>query len=247
MPQMDLGDVKIHYEEAGQGPLAYIYCHSLSGGGPQGGGSSFVEEFDFWKKHFGRVVTWDNRGRGQSSPARKYSLPLYAADLAGLMDGLGIQKAVVHGFSWGGVLVQQFALDYPEKCAAMIVDTSSSEVNREASEYWYGVGEKGAEGSRSMKPEELESFVATARACASLREQPFTPRLKYIAAPSLIVAGVANATKGAPASAIMAKNLPNCRMELFPGVDHCVFTDAPDAYRKLVLDFCSKNGIIKPD
>ena len=66
MSDMNLGDVTIHYEEAGQGPLAYIYCHSLSGGGPTGGGSSFVEEFPFYQKHFGRVVTWDNRGRGLS-------------------------------------------------------------------------------------------------------------------------------------------------------------------------------------
>lgn len=43
MPDMDLGDVTIHYEEDGAGPLAYVYCHSLSGNG-----GSFVEEFDFW-------------------------------------------------------------------------------------------------------------------------------------------------------------------------------------------------------
>lgn len=247
MPDIDLGDVRIHYEEAGTGPLAYIYCHSLSPGGPTGGGSGFVEEFPFYQKHFGRVVTWDNRGRGLSSAARKYSLPLYAQDLAGLMDGLGIQKALVHGFSWGGVLVQQFALDYPEKCAAMIVDSSSSECNRAASEYWYGVGEKGAEGDRAMSPEELESFVASARACASMREQPYTPRLKFITCPSLIVTGVENATKGAPAAAIMGKHLPNSRVELFPGAGHCVFTDAREAYQKVLLEFCREKGILKPD
>ena len=240
MPDMNLGDVTIHYEEAGSGPLAYIYCHSLGGGG-----DSFVEEFDFWKEHFGRVVTWDNRGRGKSSQARKYTLPLYASDLARLMDGLGIEKAVVHGFSWGGVLVQQFALDYPEKCAAVIVDSSSSECNLAASEYWYGVGEAGQEGSRAVKPEHLESFVASARACASIREQPFTPRLKNITCPVLIVAGVANATKGAPAAAIMAKNLPVSRVGLFEGAEHSVYQQKPEEYRKLVLEFCREHGIIK--
>jgi hypothetical protein len=29
MPALDLGDVTIHYEEAGSGPLAYVFCHGL--------------------------------------------------------------------------------------------------------------------------------------------------------------------------------------------------------------------------
>src|SRR5688572_1087896 len=114
MPYIELGDVTIHYEEAGSGPLAYVFCHGLGGSG-----NGFVEEFDFWKEHFGRVLTWDNRGLGRSSQTAKYSVPLYASDLARLLDGVGIIKAVVHGVSWGGVVVQQFALDYPDKCAAI--------------------------------------------------------------------------------------------------------------------------------
>ena len=88
MPDMDLGDVTIHYEEAGDGPLAYVFCHGV--GSDSTFGSEFVDQFDFWKAKLGRVVTWDNRGMGRSSQAADYSLPLYASDLARLLDGLGI-------------------------------------------------------------------------------------------------------------------------------------------------------------
>ncbi|MBI2888224.1 MAG: alpha/beta hydrolase [Chloroflexi bacterium] len=245
MPDVNLGDVTIHYQEAGEGPLAYVYCHSLGGNS-----EDFVQEFDFWKKHFGRVITWDNRGRGESSQAKKYSLPLYASDLARLLDGLGIEKAVVHGFSWGGVLVQQFALDYPEKCAAIIVDSSSSEVNLAASERWYQVGEaaKLRTGDRGMKPEHLESFVASARAVASLREQPLTPRLKSITCPVLIVVGAGDVSTGGPAGAvIMSRQIPNNRLQIFEGVEHAVYLQQQEGFRKLVLAFCREQGILRGD
>ena len=33
MPEIDLEDVKIHYDEMGSGPFAYIHCHGLSRAG----------------------------------------------------------------------------------------------------------------------------------------------------------------------------------------------------------------------
>ena len=56
MPDMDLGDVTIHYEEAGEGPLTYVFCHGLDRTSNEFGGE-FVGQFDFWKDKFGRVVT----------------------------------------------------------------------------------------------------------------------------------------------------------------------------------------------
>ncbi len=241
MPEMNLGDVAIHYQEAGEGPLAYVFCHGLGGGG-----DGFADEFDFWKGHFGRVVTWDNRGVGQSSQAARYSLPLFAADLAGLLDGLGVEKAVVHGVSWGGVLVQQFALDYLDRCAAVIVDSSSSEVSVSASENWHRIGEDarlGNAGARDIAPGQMESFVARARGIAGLREHPYTPRLKEITCPVLMVGGGRDDVAGAGGSVVMARNLPNARLEIVQDSGHGVYRDKPEEFRRLVLDFCRDHGI----
>lgn len=264
MPKADLGDVTIHYEEAGSGPAVYIFCHGLGSNSV-----SFVKtDFPFWSQYF-RVVAWDNRGLGQSSQAAKYSLPLYAGDLARLMDHLGIEKALIHGVSWGGVVVQQFALDYPEKCAAIVIDSSSSEVNVAASENWYQRGEvvrlgKDArltefrpafeghttsaqqmlESGVTVPPEHVESYVAQTRATASLREQPLTPRLKNITCPALIVAGGKDAVAGAGGSVIMARNMPNARLHILQDAGHGVYMQAPDEFRRLVLEFAKECGIL---
>ena len=242
MPHADLGDVAIHYQEAGEGPLAFVHCHGLGADG-----DAFAQEFDFWRGHFGRVLSWDNRGLGRSAAAAKYSLPLYAGDLARLLEKLGIERAVVHGVSWGGVVALQFVLAHPELCAAIIVDSSSSEVNVPASEGWYRQGEEarsGRGGERTIKPEHQESFIASARTVAGLREHPLTPRLKDIACPALIVAGGQDrVTAGPGGSVIMARHIPNSALHIIDDGDHALYSNQRDEFRSLVMAFAKTHGM----
>src|SRR5262249_5438982 len=69
-----------------------------------------------------RFITYDRRGTGRSaSPDGEWSIEAFARDLRALLDGLGIDKAIVGGSSLGGVIAAQFAVDYPERLLAVIV------------------------------------------------------------------------------------------------------------------------------
>jgi pimeloyl-ACP methyl ester carboxylesterase len=57
----------------------------------------------------------EGRGRQSSSPAAQ------AAMLHELLDRLGIARAVLVGHSWGGALALAFALDYPQRAAALLL------------------------------------------------------------------------------------------------------------------------------
>ena len=71
--------------------------------------------------HF-QVITFDNRGVGQSDkPVGPYSAQLLAADTAGLLDVLGVEKAVVMGHSMGGFIAQAMALGFPHKLDKLIL------------------------------------------------------------------------------------------------------------------------------
>ena len=240
MPHANLGDVQIYYREAGAGP-AYIFCHGL------GGNSSHFAEEDmaFWAQHF-RVVAWDNRGLGQSSAAAKYSAPLYAEDLNRLMEHLGIENALIHGVSWGGVLVQQFVLDYPERCLGIVLDSTSSEVNVASSEGWYARGERAKRGEDGIKPEHIDSTVAQSRAVAGLREHPYTPRLKNVTVPALAVGGGQDGTAGAGGTVILGRVLPNGRSHVFQDAGHGIYRLKRDEFRTMVLEFAREIGVIEP-
>lgn len=69
-----------------------------------------------------RVILVDLRGRGRSDkPDSGYSMADHAADIIGLMDGLGIEKAVVGGHSFGGLLTIYMANHFPERIEKMII------------------------------------------------------------------------------------------------------------------------------
>ncbi len=239
MATTELGDVTIYYEEVGKGPLPVIFCktHAL------GSGDMYKGEPEQWQADFGRAMTWDYRGMGQSSRATKYSLPLVASDLARLLDKLEIGSVILYGYLWGGFFAQQFALDYPEKCAAMILDSSASETNVAASERWYQSSEKARQDPEV--PEEDRDFLVFAhRTLAGLREHPFTPRLKNITCPVLLLGGGKDAMGGAPAAVIMSRNLPNCKLNIVQEAGHGLIRERPREVQKLAVEFCREYGVI---
>ncbi len=240
MPEMDLGDVVIHYEEAGDGPLALAFCHGLDTRMTD----DFLRDLDLWKQHFDRILTWHHRGMGHSSSTAKYSLPLYASDMARLIDGLGIERVVAVGPLFGGIVVQQFALDYPDKCAALVLDSTSSELNMRISEDYYRRSQA-LRTSPNLGPGDPESYVAASRIVAGLREHPLTHRLKNITCPVLIVSGVGQiVNRRDVGSAVMAMQLPNNRLELFEECGPGVFRHQAQKFRELVVEFCREQGII---
>lgn len=115
MPRTKVGDIELYYEVHGEGaPLVLI----AGLGYPLWQWHLMVP---YLEKHF-RVIAFDNRGVGQSDkPAGPYTASMLAKDTVGLLDALGIDKAVVMGHSMGGFVAQAIALEYPQKVEKLIL------------------------------------------------------------------------------------------------------------------------------
>ena len=115
MPKVKVGDINIYYEMHGEGdPLVLIPGLASSS-------SEFIRIIPALSQSY-RVVAVDNRGAGQSDkPDIPYTLDMMADDLAGLVDEIGIKAAHIFGVSMGGMIVQHFALGYPEKVISLIL------------------------------------------------------------------------------------------------------------------------------
>lgn len=70
------------------------------------------------------VIAADMRGRGNSAwdPARRYTLPVYADDVARLLDAHRLDRVVVVGTSMGGLIAGQLALAHPDRFAGTVVN-----------------------------------------------------------------------------------------------------------------------------
>lgn len=81
-----------------------------------------------------RVVAYDARGHGESDPAPApdaYRYEDLAADLGGLLDDLGIGRAVLAGASMGAHTLLRFALDRPERVAGLVAITPAFTPDRD--------------------------------------------------------------------------------------------------------------------
>src|SRR2546427_3233110 len=109
LPTVQVGDVRLYYELKGAGdPLALI-------GGSLFGRQNFGLVYNKLVKHF-RVLSYDQRGYGKSDrPIEKYTIDMWADDLAGLLDALKVKRTHVYGTSMGGMIALKFAAKYPKK------------------------------------------------------------------------------------------------------------------------------------
>jgi pimeloyl-ACP methyl ester carboxylesterase len=110
-----MGDVDLYYEVEGQGePLLLI--HGL--------GSS-ARDWEYQVPFFARdyrVVALDVRGHGRSDkPPGPYSVPLFARDVAALLERLDATPAHVVGVSMGGMIGFQLVVDRPDLVRSLVV------------------------------------------------------------------------------------------------------------------------------
>jgi pimeloyl-ACP methyl ester carboxylesterase len=69
-----------------------------------------------------RAIAYDARGHGRSAPAPAagaYDYARLARDLLAVMDSLGLERATLAGASMGAHTIARFALDHPQRVAAL--------------------------------------------------------------------------------------------------------------------------------
>jgi 3-oxoadipate enol-lactonase len=73
-----------------------------------------------------RVVTWDERGHGGTPAPGPFSYWDSARDVLGLLDHLGIERAVLGGMSQGGFVSLRAALEAPDRVRGLILIDSQA-------------------------------------------------------------------------------------------------------------------------
>jgi len=101
--------IRLHYLDWGGSGSALILIHGY-GSNPH----AYDDLAPAFTDHF-RVVAYARRGHGRSDAKGPYDTATLTEDLRGLMDGLGIAKAHLAGWSMGGNEITAMAGTHPER------------------------------------------------------------------------------------------------------------------------------------
>ncbi len=131
MPRARVNGVDLSYEALGSGfPLLFIH------GGFGGPGSTIVPQVRQITAVLPRdriqTIVYDRRCAGQSEyDLGHYALPDLAADARALLAHLDIERSIVVGDSMGGMVAQQYALDYPQNVHALCLMETGADLMSE--------------------------------------------------------------------------------------------------------------------
>lgn len=116
MPFFERDRIRFHYHVLGEGhPL--ILTHGL--GGDHTPMESLFGELEGFQK-----ILWDCRGHGKTEPVGPegaYSFGVFAQDLAGLLDHLGITGGAAVGISMGAGISARLAATRPDLVSALVL------------------------------------------------------------------------------------------------------------------------------
>ncbi len=200
-----------------------------------------------------RVLRYDLRCHGETSaldePCSRHEL---AADLAALLDALGIERAAVVGHSAGGVIAQQFAVDHPSRLLALGLIGTASECN-EKTDAWYAkcIGVARSEGGEAvmkamgMKPGRTPApdgpgMANVIGAMRTLHGDPLTTALRSVTAPTLILVGEKDFL-GAGGSVILSRTIAGSELEICAGRGHGLYLEDPDWFAARLGGFLDRH------
>lgn len=262
MKKAAINNVSLCYRDIGTGmPVVFLHAFPLNQSLWNDQAAVFSDSF--------RIITFDWRGFGESSLFEDVpsSMEVFADDLAGLLDHLGVNRAVICGISMGGYAALGFLRRYAERISALtLVDTRAKADTDEARQSRLAMArvarEKGTKaiadamlprllGTKTIetKPDvvarvramiEANGVEGVARALLGMAERPdSTPLLEKIPCATLVVVGEDDVLTPPSEAEAMAKAIPGAALKIIPGAGHLSNLEQPHEFNRILRHFLS--------
>ena len=222
-----------------------------------------------------QTIAFDNRGIGNSDvPAGPYPISLMASDAAAVLGAAGVDSAHVFGVSMGGMIAQEFALQYPRHVRSLILGCTAAggptAVRAEPDAIQMLLSRD------RMSPEQvLQGPVPFIYDSATPRERidedlllrrPWLPRpegyaaqlqgilaweaysrLPAITSPTLVIHGESDRLVPPGNAKLIAERIPGAKLVMIPHASHLFLTDQTDTAQRIVLQFLEEQTRRNPD
>jgi len=184
----------------------------------------------FSKKY--QLIIMDNRGMGYTTANdTTFNYKLFADDVIGLMDSLGVKKTNVLGYSMGSTITQKLLLEYPQRFNKAVIHATSTDGSNVA---------KALQGKAVNVPRTvIRQLEATTHWKTPLDKLPNIPNQV------MLVVGTADSTVGADSSKTIAAAIPGAWLVQFKKATHQLMYEAPDVFARIVLTFLNMDQTVE--
>ena len=222
-------DIALYYQEKGN-KEPFILLH---GNGEDG--SYFKNQIDYFSDRY-RVIALDTRGHGKSPRGTKpFTIELFSCDLYEFMEEHEISHAVILGFSDGANIAMKFAMKYPNKIKALILNGGNLNPKgvKRTTQIPIEIGYKIASRFASKSPNAKKNAEMLGLMVNEPNIEP--SELSKITAPTLVICGKSDMIKESHTKEI-AENIPNAKLSIMKG-NHFIANKRYVAFNKEVEDF----------
>ncbi len=265
MPIARIHDIDMHYEVHGEGePL--LMLHGLGSSN-----EDWENQVPVLAEHF-TLVTPSLRGHGATDkPRGPYSIRGYAEDAFGLMNFLGVDRFHVLGFSMGGAIAFQMAVNSQARLQSMVILNSQPSFELDHwGKYWLALSRilmanfMGMERTtrfvaKRLFPEPHQRHLrkrmlqrhgqneknAYLSALHALKGWSVAEWIAGIHVPTLVVAAEDDYTPVAE-KRIFVEQMPNAMLEVIPNSRHATHFDQSEVFNRLVVEFLLQHRMEQP-
>lgn len=219
-----------------------------------------------------RTIALDNRGVGRSeTPPGPYPIPMMASDAAAVLDAAGCDTAHVFGISMGGMIAQEFALQYPQRVRSLVLGCTAPggphavRAGEDATKMLFARGtmtkEEAAQAAvpfiydpstpRRVIDEDIEKRrpwfpsgeAYTAQLQGILAWESYS-RLAKIAAPTLVIHGEHDRLVPPGNGELIAKNIRGAELVMLKDASHIFTTDQAETAQSAILGFLATHSSV---
>jgi pimeloyl-ACP methyl ester carboxylesterase len=235
---VEINGANIYYEIYGEGdPLILIH-------GGLGSGDYWVNQIPVFAETY-QVIVMDSRGHGRSSfDEQPITYELMASDVLGLMDHLGLAKASIVGWSDGGIIGLEIAINNPDRLNKVVAyganfDPTGVRLDVGENAYFNAYIEKAAVDYMALSPapERWEEFLENIGTMWATLPNYTEEQLQSITTPFLILDGEEEEAIDLNQTKLMALLIPGAELVLMEGTGHFAMMEQPDEFNTIVLDY----------
>lgn len=254
-----IGETTMDYLAFGKGKKTFIMIPGLGDGLKTAKGMAvpFAIMYKMYAKDY-RVYVFSRKNKLEPG----YTTKEMAADVKQAMDTLGIEKADILGVSQGGMIAQQFAINYPEAVGKLVLAVTSARPNDYIEKVlppWIDMAKRGAfhelmvdniikmytqeyirknkwmlnVAGKFGKPKSYERFIIMAEACTN---HDCYDLLHTIQAPTLVIGGEKDIIVGSESSGEIAGQISGAKLKMYPEYGHALYEEAKD-FNDVVFKF----------